>query len=422
MCYTPSWLDEVSGKTNSDLLFSGCRSALWILVREVYVYSTESKYPGKDNSACIKRCSAAAYRHSAFFVRTAAKSSNWQKKDPFYQAIIQGLYTRSIKSADPGKIRVSLFANTMLAMLHFLVHVASIYWRSIARHRGCMDTKPADSMLEFSCKSAGIVFPRFQKLMSMPESKCNACAKLVLLCYFQLAKPSWPECVCINLLVERTLCRAHKHVQEHIKYITSGAPGLPASRLDYLHDFTMRKPFRDLQFTRYVGQQQAINRMVKSLAGQHGARTLIGFGDMGNRDPSGLIKGCPAGPVKKLLRALSKVCTVVMVDEFRTSKLCAECAGEMKGMMGIVKPKRRRQQNRDGSGLQAVADQERGTNFVATGQPSLRSVYSVRVCQDCNAHVNRDVNAARNMCAMLLASLKGERPLRFCRGYSLDNG
>ena len=208
-------------------------------------------------------------------------------------------------------------------------------------------------------------------------------------------------------------------MQAFLQYITAVCEDTFTPRLDYLFSFHMAKPYRDLAFTRFVGQQRAIQRMVHVLTGEHGRATLIGFGNMCSRDPSGLIKGCPAGPVKRLLRALSHACTVVMVDEFRTSKLHGDgvrCAGEMRAMKGKVKPRPHRRHGQPW--VQDGADQQHGTAAVALG-PVVGEVYSVRVCKDCNARVNRDVNAARNMLAMLLASLKGDRPPRFCRGVSL---
>lgn len=194
---------------------------------------------------------------------------------------------------------------------------------------------------------------------------------------------------------------------------------LALCRLDYMLQFFMQKGYRAMRFTRFQGQQRAINAMVKDLTGRCGARTLIGFGDFGNRDPSGFLKKCPAGPVKKLVRALSQKASVVMVDEFRSSKLCAQCEqhAELKAMRGLPSTRVLRRYalgegEEAGNGAAAV-----GHGQHVGGSRQLIAVYSVRFCskKDCNARVNRDVNAARNMLALLEASLQNDRPPAFRR-------
>ena len=181
-------------------------------------------------------------------------------------------------------------------------------------------------------------------------------------------------------------------MQEYIQYITSPAPhpAASASRLDYLLDFNLSQhAVRGLRFTRHVRGMAAITAMTKQLLADDPARTLIGWGDRGQAG-AGLVRK-QRGPSAKVERALSRVCTVISIDEFRTSAVCAEpgCCGRLKGLP-----------------------------FVSSdGRHS--SMYQVRLCPNkaCNAHVHRDVNAARNMLAILLAQARGKRrPLKLTRG------
>ena len=164
-------------------------------------------------------------------------------------------------------------------------------------------------------------------------------------------------------------------------------------KLDLLLRFHMQKGYRDLKFRRYVLKQKKLNEICDSLTEKCGKRTLIGFGDWSNKDSAGVIKKSPAGPVKQLERELSKRCKVVSVDEFRSSKLHEKCHCE----------------------LQKTYRQKADKNGVLRRV----KVHSVLFCSNrsCNGmRVNRDVNASRNMLALLKQQLRdGSRPEAFRR-------
>lgn len=196
--------------------------------------------------------------------------------------------------------------------------------------------------------------------------------------------------------------------QEYLKYYSRPQPGFDEtkpSRLDYMVSHCMRRDYRGLRFLRHTGQQKAIATMVKQITQGSGSKTLVGFGDMGRMDPGGLVKRCVRGPVARLENALRQVCTVRSVDEFRTSKTCSQCSARVKPMHTRDRPKPSRRGRRN-------ADQ----------QPDSRGrfeVYAVRFCSNksCNARMNRDINAARNMLALLEADVRGDpRPAAFARG------
>ena len=176
--------------------------------------------------------------------------------------------------------------------------------------------------------------------------------------------------------------------------MTADQEGSSSSRILYLfgwHDWGRR----DLAFKRYTGQQKTLAKMVKQLTAGAGSNTLIGFGNWSVTNSAGLLKKHPCSPAKKLLHALRRACTVVLVDEFTTSKLCAQCGACNLNMKTRV----------DGP----------------DGVSRSKSVHAVLFCSNrsCAVRVNRDCNGARNILAMLLAMLQGTRPKRFCRGFDL---
>ena len=164
-------------------------------------------------------------------------------------------------------------------------------------------------------------------------------------------------------------------------------------RIDMLLEFHMKKSFRDLKFRRHVLKQKRLNMICEDLTAKHGKQTLIGFGDWSNKDSAGIIKKSPAGPVKQLERELRKHCKVISVDEFRSSKLHESCHCE----------------------LQKTYCQKADKNGVVRRVKN----YSVLFCanRSCNGmRVNRDVNASRNILALLQSELRnGNRPIAFRR-------
>ena len=111
------------------------------------------------------------------------------------------------------------------------------------------------------------------------------------------------------------------------------------------------------------------------------AHTVVAYGD-GSFSSSWA--GTEPTPTAKFQKRLARKCRLHMVDEFRTSKLCCSCHGEMRGMPA------------GGSRL-----------------------YGVRLCQDTACHRakwNRDVNGAINIQNRFLEMVRGlPRAPPFCR-------
>jgi hypothetical protein len=166
------------------------------------------------------------------------------------------------------------------------------------------------------------------------------------------------------------------------------------SKLDKLLNFHYSIPFRKWKFTKYILEKKKMNELCKLISKkQHineQSKVIVGFGDWSNPRDS-IIRGHKRGPVLKLKKHLRKWCTVIDVNEFRTSKLCCKCHNETEKMSY--------------------------NNGV--------KVNSVLRClnNECRIIIDRDVNGCKNILRMLMVSLKIiEKPEAFKRtNKSLPN-
>ena len=189
--------------------------------------------------------------------------------------------------------------------------------------------------------------------------------------------------------------------------------------LPHLHKllvFHMDKKFRSLKFRRYVLRQRTLRSMCQDLTSKAGKRTLVGFGDWSNKDSAGIIRKCPIGPVKKFQDCLKRYCTVVSVDEYKTSKTHETCHGEL--MKREIHKHHKKGTYKD--------QYYQGGEFKCIMKP-----HSVLFCanKSCRMLVNRDVNASRNILMCLKCSITGlERPSALSRvpssflGHCLSSG
>ncbi|KAF1336069.1 hypothetical protein FI667_g581, partial [Globisporangium splendens] len=164
-------------------------------------------------------------------------------------------------------------------------------------------------------------------------------------------------------------------------------------RLDRLLDSHIHKDCRGLKFKRHVFARKKLQLLCRKLTDGTSGRTLVGFGDWSNRDQVGFIKKSPAGPLKRFEHQLKRYCTVIAVDEHRSSKLHSVCHGELKNQYS-------KKLCRDGEGR-------------------VMKVHSVLHCthNGCRGMtVNRDANASRNILLLLECEIPGvNRPVAFCR-------
>ena len=115
-------------------------------------------------------------------------------------------------------------------------------------------------------------------------------------------------------------------VQAYVGFLTAPCPSFPElSRLDFLLRFHMQEhPYRAMNFTKHNEQKWAVASICKQLTADCPKETLVGFGDC-CRAGAGIVKKQrgSAGAVERALRATGA--TVVSVDEYNTSKKCAQC-------------------------------------------------------------------------------------------------
>ena len=187
--------------------------------------------------------------------------------------------------------------------------------------------------------------------------------------------------------------RKTSHLDQLRKHVTFVAPYLMP-----MLDWHMRKPFRKLKLRRYIASKKTLRQICTDLTARAGRQTLIGFGDWSNKDSAGIIKKKPAGPVKKLEAELKKHCTVVSIDEFRTSKLHGACGCTMRHRYSHKHDR--------------------------NGNRRLMRLHSVLYCPNSSCSgisMNRDENASRSILKLMLLEIMGlPRPFQYRRGSTLD--
>ncbi len=157
-------------------------------------------------------------------------------------------------------------------------------------------------------------------------------------------------------------------------YLSRLLPGLDS----ILTLFGSRK-WRNAAFRCYNLCQKLLHDVCKKIR-KNGKRTVVFFGAAKFATSS---RGHMASPRALILRALSRFpgVAVILVDEFRTSKICSKCRTLMDG-------------------------------------PSPFDSWRLKTCPHCRIVWNRDVNAARNMLYIgrWMDGNAGACPEPFCRG------
>jgi transposase len=162
---------------------------------------------------------------------------------------------------------------------------------------------------------------------------------------------------------------------------------------NFFHAEAMGKKKKNWRFKCARFNKKAMAKAAKKLVGERPRETLIGFGDWSQRD--GFVKGKKKAPIKKLRRAIrDRGATVVLIDEFRTSKCCSACKTSF-----VMNMKYRNGEGRLVKSHEAVRCKN----------------------NECRYSWHRDANAARNIREVLLALVRGEpRPAYLARATEYD--
>ena len=171
---------------------------------------------------------------------------------------------------------------------------------------------------------------------------------------------------------------------QRISHVLGALPAL-------MEFYVFKRRVRRCRWSSYMRRQASLEAMVADISGtkDHAAQrdVLVAYGNAAMH----AVKGTKPVLQKGLRQRLRGRCMFVDIDEFRTSKLCCACHGEMEGKM------------------------------LKTGKRS----YKVRRCENSACHRtfwNRDVNASINILFRLLRSVRGEEePAAFRRAVPRDN-
>ena len=167
----------------------------------------------------------------------------------------------------------------------------------------------------------------------------------------------------------------------YLKYISYTLSGLTVCL-----KFHFDKPFRKLKFTSYIFKQKTINNLCKKITTKKNIndtkKVLVGFGNWSSQKDS-IIRGHRRGPVVRLKHELKRWCTLKLVDEYNTSKLCCRCDNE--------------------------------TEKVSYNNVKVNSVLRCKN-NECGIVIDRDINGCKNILKIFKCALeRKDRPKAYCR-------
>ncbi|TMW56830.1 hypothetical protein Poli38472_006840 [Pythium oligandrum] len=163
------------------------------------------------------------------------------------------------------------------------------------------------------------------------------------------------------------------------------------SHADFLLDFCWEKPFLKWKFFNKRHARIAVDALAARIVPDPSRQTCIAYGNWSRRDG---IKGHASSPVKGLKQALAKRAKVVILDEFKTSKLCSTCHCELSPVSYLVEPDLDKRRKRRGRVISRSHSSERKET----------KCHAVLQCEEkkCeSSYWNRDVNAAINIVNLL---------------------
>jgi len=181
---------------------------------------------------------------------------------------------------------------------------------------------------------------------------------------------------------------------------------------EYWRFMSCRKVARN-RFRRFQRGQSALDKMANAIAPASHSSAVI-FGDFYGRRA---IRGeAGVAPVKKLRRHLAVTRRVVVLDEYKTSRMCSFCDNE------LTHPKEKRMiRDRKVEKLLKLEKEKGGDVDEATFRKErknvVRELSGVCIC-DKHGRLDRDTNASHNMSQCFWSLLyAGQRPLRLQRPF-----
>ena len=169
--------------------------------------------------------------------------------------------------------------------------------------------------------------------------------------------------------------------------------GVHLQEAETLRRFYGSRSAAHVRFTSAMRRQRAVDEIVNEVAPDPRTVVAYGSGYFGSREACrGTVDG--PGPVKALRRHFAKNRVTVLVDEFRTSRQCHRCDGE------VECPSRLRFYSK--AYRQSHPDAPKGRQT---------RVHGLSHCPQCPSTWSRDANAARNILRAFLQTMRdGTRP------------
>ena len=175
-------------------------------------------------------------------------------------------------------------------------------------------------------------------------------------------------------------------LEAHIRYCFT--------RLEDVLKLYGSKRYRKFKQNGFYTKQRVLNKLVARIT-KGRRKVLLAYG---SANVGSCVRGNPPIAAKAFRRHCKQRCKVVMIDEFRTSRVCSACEGDLVQMTGKVQDKKTKEWKRN------------------------RPIWAVQVCQDCGTVWNRDRNASINILRIFnTLQSRGERPLPFCRDRSANH-
>jgi hypothetical protein len=171
-------------------------------------------------------------------------------------------------------------------------------------------------------------------------------------------------------------------LERHIRYCFT--------RIEDVLKFYGCAQYRKFKQNGHYTKQRVLEKMVDKITKKR-RNVVLAYG---SANVGSCVRHNPPIAAKAFRRRCQQKCKVVMIDEYRTSRVCSECGGNLKQMKGEKVPEHDK----------------------APQEWKRKSIWAVQVCQDCGMVWNRDRNASINILSIFHSLIStGERPAPFRR-------